>query len=140
MESQKEEAKAINEREEILDLLTDFATAIEAAAVQLKQTIGKIVKIPTVNISEDPFLNLKWEKTQGAKLKEYEFTSKTANNGNNAFHHCFNILKANNATINNRFHGEGWKHSYWLYSNNPEVIYRQRLKTTNAQENPQQKK
>lgn len=126
MKEQVEEA--ISEKEEVLDLLADFATGIEAAAIQLKQEIGRIVKVQTRTISEDPFLSLKWEKKQGARLKEYELTSRVSNDGNDDFHHCFNVLKVNRATINNRFHCEGWKYSYWLYANKPDVIYRQLLK------------
>jgi hypothetical protein len=127
---EKQVEKRISEREEeVLDLLADFATGIEAAAIQLKQEIGRIVKVQIGTISEEPFLGLRWEKKQGARLKEYEFTSKVANDGNDDFHHCLNILKANRATINNRFHCEGWKYSYWLYANKPGVIYRQQLKT-----------
>ena len=136
MGKQIEEAKLSNE--EVLDLMADFATAIEAAATQLKQEIARIVKAPIGNISEEPFLNLKWEKKEGAKLKEYEFTSKVANDGNDAFYHCLNVLKANQATINKRFHCEGWKYSYWLYANKPGVIYRQPLKTAQGQETQQQ--
>jgi len=132
MEERIEETVSEKE-EEILKLLADFATAVEAAALQLKQAIGKIVKVEVGTISEEPFLSLKWEKKAGAKLKEYEFTSKAANNSNDAFHHCFTILKANRAAINNRFYCEGWKYSYWLYANNPDVIYRQLLKTARTQ-------
>lgn len=120
--------KMMSEKEEVLELLADFATAIEAAAIQLKQEIARIVRVQIGTISEEPFLGLKWEKKQGARLKEYEFTSKVANDGNDAFHHCFNVLKANKASINNRFHYEGWKYSYWLYADKPDVIYRQLLK------------
>jgi hypothetical protein len=126
MERQVEESSG--NREATLDLLADFATGIEAAAIELKQSIGRVLKVPIGTISEEPFLGLMWEKKQGAKLKEYEFTSKAANDSNNDYNHCFNVLKANGATINNRFHCEGWKYSYWLYSNKPGTIYRQLLK------------
>lgn len=129
MEKQIEglEAKRVGEEEEILDLLAEFATAIEAA-LQLKEEIARIVKVPMGTISEELFLNLRWEKSQGARLKEYEFTTKVANDGNDSFYHCLNILKANKASINNRFHCEGWKYSYWLYVEKPDVIFRQLLK------------
>lgn len=122
MESQKEEEKVSNE--EMLKLLSDFATAIENAALQLKQGIGKMVEVE-VTISEIPFLNLRWEKSRGAILKEYEFTSKVANSGSDDYYHCLKVLKVNKATINNRFHCKGWKYSYWLYNKKPDVIYRQ---------------
>ena len=54
-------AKASNG--EVLDLRQKFANAIEAAAIQLKREIARIVKVPIGNISEEPFLNLKWEKS-----------------------------------------------------------------------------
>jgi uncharacterized protein YerC len=127
MEKRVEEV--MSEKEEVLELLADFATAIEAAAIQLRHEIAKIVKVQIGTISEESFLSLKWEKKRGARLKEYEFTSKVANDGNDAFHHCLNVLKANRATINNRLHCKGWKYSYWLYANKPGVIYRQQLKT-----------
>ena len=126
MEIQTGEARAWNE--EVLELMADFATAIEAAAIQLKQEVAKIVKVQIGTVSEEPFLALNWEKTQGARLKEYGFTSRVANNGNDAFYHCLSILKANKASINNRFHCEGWKYSYWLYNDKTVVIYRQLLK------------
>ncbi|KPV64229.1 MAG: hypothetical protein AOA66_0318 [Candidatus Bathyarchaeota archaeon BA2] len=125
MEKQEER---ISENEGILELLADFATAMEAAAIQLKHEVAKIVKVQIGTISEEPFLNLKWEKKEGAKLKEYEFTSRVAKDGNDAFYHCLSILKANKASINNRFHCEGWKYSYWLYDDKPGVIYRRLLK------------
>jgi len=116
----------MGKKEEVLDLLSDFATAIEAAAIDLKQQISKIVKVAP--LTENSFLGLTWEKRKGAKLKEFEFTTKTANNDSDVFNHCFKVLKANQATINNRFHCEGWQYSYWLYVNRPGTIYRQLLK------------
>lgn len=111
--------------EEILEALADFATDQEAAAVALKQRILKALKVET--ISEQPFLDLTWERREGARIGAYELTSKQANNNNDKFNRCMNILKQNEAAINKRFHEEGWQFGYWLYVENPDVIYRQRL-------------
>jgi len=82
----------------------------------------------TVAVREETFLNLLgWEKSQGTLLGEFEFTSRKANNSD-VFNHAYNILKANNAAINHRFHGEVFQFSYWLYEQKPDVIYRQALK------------
>jgi len=82
-----------------------------------------------VAVKEKIFTNLLgWEKSQGTRLGEFEFTSRKANNNSDAFNHAYNILKANNAAISSRFHGEEFQHSYWLYEQKPDVIYRQILK------------
>jgi hypothetical protein len=108
--------------EEVYELLVDFADAIEAAAVNIKQQISQKMKTPKA--SEDQFLSLKWEKKQGTKLKEFEVSTKTLNSSSESFQHCFNILKRNNATINNRFHDANWQYAYWLYN---DAIFRQVL-------------
>lgn len=85
---------------------------------------------PKVTVKEETFTNLLgWEKSQGTRLGEFEFTSRKANNNSDSFNHAYNILKANNAAINNRLHGEGFQFGYWLYEQKPDVIYRQILKT-----------
>jgi len=106
------------------EALLNFADALENAALVLKQAIGKEIK--PVQVNEAPFLTLKWEKREGAKLREFEITTKALNSGSEDFEKCFNILKRNNASINQRFHDKGWQYGYWLYGEN--AIYRQTLK------------
>lgn len=109
--------------DKLTEAITDFANAIEAACVQLKRYIGET---QGVGVKEETFTKLLgWEKTQGSKLGEFGVTSCKANNNSDAFNHAYNILKRNNAAINKRFHAEGYKFSYWLYSEKPDVIYRQ---------------
>ena len=75
--------------------------------------------------SEQTFTVLRYDPQQGAKLGEFEVAQKT-NNLSDKWNSAYNILKANNATIKDRYHGEGYQYSYWLYIE--EKIYRQKLK------------
>jgi len=110
--------------EKIEEALLNFADAVENAALVLKQSVGKELKTPQV--SESPFLALKYEQRTGNRLKEFEVATKTLNSGSEDFERCLNILKRNNATIQNRFKSQDWQFCYWLYGEN--TIYRQALK------------
>ena len=112
--------------EGLSEAIVNFATAVEAACVQLKRYVGQQ---QGVGVKEETFTCLLgWEKSQGNRLGEFEFTTRKANNNSDAFDHAYNILKANNASIGNRFHDEGFQHSYWLFSGKLDTIYRQVLK------------
>ncbi len=74
------------------------------------------------------FTSLKFEAQQGAKLGEYEIASKQ-NNLIDKWQSAYNILSNCNATIQDRYHGEGYQYSYWLYGEGK--IYRQKLKSKN---------
>jgi len=113
--------------EAIVEANVDFATAIEAAAVDYKQRISQIYGVG--KLKEDPFLSLKgWTKTQGDKLGDFEFTTKEANNNSDAFNRCFNILKANDATIKQHFGERAWQYFYWLWPERDDTIYRKSRK------------
>jgi hypothetical protein len=75
-------------------------------------------------IPETVFSRLAFEPHVGEKLKEYEI-AQAKNNKQKEFDEAFAILKEANATINNRFHQDGYVFSYWLYS---QAIFRQKLK------------
>lgn len=112
--------------EKLSEAIIDFANAIEAAAVQLKRYIGET---QGVEVKEETFINLLgWEESQGNRIGTFQFTSRKANNNSEVFNHAYNILKANDATISNRFRDQGFQHSYWLFSGKPDTIYRQVLK------------
>jgi len=113
----------LSENEEVYELILDFANALEAAAVSIKQRVSQKVKTPQV--SEGPFLTLKYEKRTGNKLKDFEVATKTLNSSSEDFTRCLNILKRNKATIQDRFHDQGWRFSFWEYN---EAIYLQPLK------------
>jgi hypothetical protein len=111
--------------DKVAEAIIDFANAMEAAAVNLRRLIGETQE---VEVKEEVFLKLlAWESSKGEKLGDYETTSRKANNNSDAFNHAYNVLKANNAAINNRFHGDGFKFSYWLYIGKQDVMYRQVL-------------
>ena len=79
----------------------------------------------TAAVQEATFTILKFEQQQGAKLGEFDVAYKP-NNLEDKWHHAYNILRNSNATINNRYHGQDYAFSYWLYGENK--IYRQKLK------------
>jgi len=113
--------------EEVLEILLNHVNAEEAATVDLKHRIAKLLDVKeAVAVREDPFLSLKYERRTGNRLKEFEVATKTLNSCSEDFEKCLNILRRNGANIKDRFHCEGWKFSYWLYGEN--TIYRQTLK------------
>ncbi len=75
--------------------------------------------------SELNFTPLKFEIQIGTKLGEFEAAYK-ADNPEDKWTQAYNILKISKATINERYHKEGYQHSYWLFEGNK--IYRQPLK------------
>ena len=74
------------------------------------------------------FTFLKFEAQQGAKLGEYEIAHKQ-NNLPEKWQSAYSILRNSNATIKDRYYGEGYQYSYWLYGE--DKIYRQKLKPKN---------
>lgn len=83
------------------------------------------VKTTPVAATEINFTTLRFEKQQGLKLGEYEIAYKQ-NNLDDKWRQAYNILRNSNATIKDRYHGESYQYSYWLYGE--EKIYRQKLK------------
>jgi hypothetical protein len=79
----------------------------------------------TAAVQEITFSTLKFETQQGAKLGEYEIAYKQ-NNLQDKWQSAYNILRVNNSTIKDRYHGETYAYSYWLYGE--DKIYRQKLK------------
>jgi len=77
-----------------------------------------------VAVREETFACLKFEPQKGVRIGEYEVAYRE-NNLPEHWNHAYNILRQANATIKNRYHGEGYQHSYWLYGEGR--IYRQRL-------------
>lgn len=85
----------------------------------------KAGKKQAASVLELNFTALKFEAQQGAKLGEYEIAFKQ-NNLQDKWQSAYNILRNSNATIKERYHGEGYQYSYWLYGE--DKIYRQKLK------------
>jgi hypothetical protein len=114
-----------------LEDFMDLLNAQEASIVKMRMQIAKLVGVEptaakaTVAAKEETFTCLKFEPQQGAKIGQYEVAYK-ANNIEDKWTQAFNILRQSNATINSRYHGEGYGFSYWLYGEGK--IYRQKLK------------
>ena len=79
-------------------------------------------------VKEETFNILKFEQQQGAKIGEYEAAYK-ANNIEEKWGHAQNVLRNSNATIKDRYHGQGYQFAYWLYEEGK--IYRQKMKPKN---------
>ena len=83
----------------------------------------KEAKGEPVAVKEETFTCLKFEPQRGAKIGEYAVAFQP-NNLPDKWNHAFNILRQNNATIKNRYYGEGYAYAYWLYGEGK--IYRKR--------------
>lgn len=114
----------------ILRILVNFADNIEIAAINIKQEIAEVIGVKeTAAVKEETFSILKYEKQQGNRLGEFEVAYK-ARNIPDKWSHAYGILRQNNATITNRYHGPNYVCSYWLYGDGK--IYRQKLKREHA--------
>ena len=76
-------------------------------------------------VQELNFTTLRFEAQQGSKLGDFEVAYKQ-NNLPDKWSSAYNILRNSNATIKDRYHGEAYQYSYWLYGE--EKIYRQKIK------------
>ena len=117
------------------EMLLEFLNAVEAGIAAAKQRYKEIKGIAEKKGTREPavvlettFNILKFEQQQGAKIGEYEVAYK-ANNLEDKWNHAYNILRQNNATIADRYYGEGYVYGYWLYGEGK--IYRQKLKAPN---------
>jgi hypothetical protein len=112
--------------ESVLEILDDFANALESAAVSLKRRVAEATstsKAPIVE--EETFEVLTFEKRTGDRIGNYEVALKSANQ-EVKWDQAFNILTAHHASINDRYHPKGYVYCYWLYGQGK--IYRQKLK------------
>lgn len=99
----------------ITDIANEF---LELSAAKEKNQLAADSLEPTFTV-------LHFESQQGAKLGDYEVACK-ASNVADKWSKAYNILRDNNATIKDRYYGEGYQYSYWLYVE--DKIYRQKLK------------
>ena len=124
-----EAPKLSHNEEKILEVVLNLANALEAAAVDTKHRISELVGVSPQEapaVKEEVFNILKFEQQKGEKLGEFEVAHKSSNLPDK-WHHAYNILSRNNATIKNRYHAKDYAYSYWLYGENR--IYRQKLKS-----------
>lgn len=82
-------------------------------------------EIDATDQNEVLFSELKFEREEGPKLGAFEAAYK-ADNLEDKWTQAYKVLKTSKATINERYHKEGYQHSYWLFEGNK--IYRQPLK------------
>ena len=116
--------------EKLAELLVDFASAIEAECVRIKQRAKELVE-HELGLKEEIFEILNWEEKEGEKLGKFEIASKDKNKENlNAWNHAYNILKVNNANIKEHFGSKDWKYYYWLFDGYPDVIFRKKRNST----------
>jgi hypothetical protein len=105
--------------------LRDATQMIADAANGYLEKLAPTETKQTATVKEEAFTVLQFEKQQGAKIGEYEVAYKQ-NNLADKWTQAYNILQQNNATISNRYYGDDYVYSYWLYSENK--IYKQKLK------------
>jgi hypothetical protein len=107
--------------------LKALAQVLDAASTKIWQILENIPSKSnsTPTVDELNFSNLKYEPQVGAKLGEYEIAYKQSNL-EDKWQSAYNILRVNNSTIKDRYHGEIYQYSYWLYDE--DKIYRQKLK------------
>ena len=103
------------------------AQQLATAANEYIQTLSPPeMKTELTVVDEITFSHLKFEAQRGAKLGDFEIAHKTANI-EDKWQNAYNILRNNNATINDRYHGDTYQYSYWLFGQ--DKIYRQKLKS-----------
>jgi hypothetical protein len=117
-----------NKQVEFVVKLRDIAQMLADAADEFLKSMAP----PELGLDKEPaavqeitFHTLKFEPQKGAQLGDYDVAYK-ANNIEDKWAHAVNVLRSSNATIQNRYHGQGYQFSYWVYGENK--IYRQKLK------------
>ncbi len=127
----------MSEAEKLAAITVDLCNALEAAAVNAKHQIAELYTSEHnadsqtkprqfVAVLELTFNILTFRTQDGAKLGEYEIAYK-ASNLEDKWRTAYNILRSSNATIKERYFGEGYIFGYWLYGE--DKIYRQKLKS-----------
>ena len=107
--------------------ILDFCNAIEAAVVNLKHGIEErhdITKEEAKPAASEKNFDLNYTQHTGIKLGEFQIADEKDNHSDN-YIRALNILKQNNASISERYHGKDYEFSYWLYDGK---IFRQKLK------------
>ena len=111
-------------KEDILEIITDFANAMEAAAVSMKQQVANIVEVKVkTELSEEPYDRLLWTNGQGAR-GPYQMASAKNNSNSDLYRHLEAILKKNSG----RFSDKSWKHYYWLRQEGDAIFRREKTR------------
>jgi hypothetical protein len=116
----------VNTQVEFLVKLRDASQQMADAANDFIESLAPPeIKMELTAVQEVTFTTLKFEPQQSAKLGEYEIAHK-ASNLEDKWRPAYLILRNSNATIKDRYHGDTYQYSYWLYGE--DKIYRQKLK------------
>jgi hypothetical protein len=122
-----------------MDKQVEFLVKLRDAALMIADAANEFIdslappevkeKNQAAAVQEVTFTTLRFEPQQGAKLGDFEVAYKQ-NNLSDKWQSAYNILRNSNATIKDRYHGETYQYSYWLYGE--DKIYRQKLKPKTA--------
>ncbi len=104
----------------IADAANEYLENMAPPKAKTKETAAAVLELN--------FTTMRFEAQKGAKLGDYEIAQK-ASNPQEKWQSAYNILRSSNATIKERYQGEGYQFSYWLYGE--DKIYRQKLKPKN---------
>jgi hypothetical protein len=118
----------MNKEVEFFVKLRDYSLTLAQAANQYIESLAP----PEVKEdnekpenNEAAFTELNFEREEGPRIGVFGAAYK-ANNQKDKWTQAYNILVNARATIKDRYHNEGFQHSYWLYEGNK--IFRQKLK------------
>ena len=119
----------MNKQVEFLVKLRDTSQMLADAANEYIESLTPLeIQTKEVSVQETTFSTLNFEPNQSIKMGIYEIAFK-ANNKEDKWHQAHTILSDNKANIKDRYHGESYQYSYWLYGEGK--IYRQKLKPQN---------
>jgi hypothetical protein len=115
--------------DKVAEIFLDFCNSLEASCVNARRQLAELFNAAEPaqqkTVSEQTFNVLKFEPQEGQKIGPYDVAYEPQNLPEN-WNHAMNILKANKAVIEKRYHGPSYQFSYWLFGEHK--IYRQKLK------------
>jgi hypothetical protein len=113
----------------------EFIVKLRDSALMLAEAADEFLKAlappelglesQSIAVVETTFSILKWEAQKGSQLGDFDTAYKTKNI-QDKWQPAYNILRASNATIQDRYLGKDYAYSYWIYGQ--DKIYRQKLK------------
>ena len=106
------------------DLLLKMRDHHQAIADALNEELEKNSLTEAKPAASEKNFNLTYTKHTGVKLGEFQIADEKDSPYDN-YIRALNILKQNNASISDRYHGKDYSFSYWLYD---DKIFRQKLK------------
>ena len=112
------------EEEFLLKLSQIGKQLVDASEVYRQSMATPGLKDELAAVKETNFTTLKFETQKGVKLGEFEIAHKKTNL-EDKWQTAFTILRNNNSTIEDRYHGIDYQYSYWLFDS--EKIYRKKL-------------